>query len=309
MLGEGPDRVSVRRLDSHADAAATVARAAEEGCAFVIGGIGDKEAIVVADAAETAAVPAVVLGQWPDGRKREWVVWARTPRQEAMTAMARHLAAAGLKKAWILGEDTAFGRAAAAGFKAGFTSASGEVTVERFGPPGADAQKTASEFGRQVADARGKCEPVVLFLTGDFLSSRRLVPFLEFYGAVPRSPPNCPGVVIAGTPLFHDPRAVSRSGDSLVGARFSDIRIVRPPEGVDAAGTLDAEVCDAAGLLASVLAAGRVAERPVIRDRMAAAKWSGCTGDLHVEEGRVVGREIGIFTITRGGIEPWTSSD
>ncbi len=310
---EGGDIV-IRPLDSQELGPATqVARARDAGCSLAIGGLGDRESMAMAEAAEAAAMPLLDLGAEPDDRPSRHVIWVRTPRADLVAAIARHaLGDAGRRLGHVLVPDTAFGRRVAAHFRKAFEAGGGRVATERAVPIGEDPARIAALFAAVRSEAlQGRpCEGEVLFLGFGIEWTLRLVPRLEFEG-VParRGEGGCLPLLLVGTSLWNDPLRVSRLGDDLDGARFADVAL---PEGER--DVLDAEVRDAAFLARALMlrqrsvpteggTAGEPTQESLVR-RSEGLAFRGATGDLVVRGGRVIGRVVRVFEVRHGEIRP-----
>lgn len=314
VLGED---VTVRALDSNDPGPATqVAKARDSGCVLAIGGLGDRESLGMSEAAEAEALPLLALGVEPDDRARAHVIAVRTPRAEAVAAIARHAAgASGRVAAHVIVPDTRFGRRVAEEFRAAFEARGGRVLVEHPVPSAEDLAKAAASFAakRKTAVEGRPCEREVLFLGYDLARAMRLVSLLEFEGVpVRRGEGACPPLLVTGTALWNDRARVSRLGDDLGGARFADVAL---PEGER--DVLEAEVRDAAFLARVLLlehkgpgdalgtgtAAGEGPGDPgAVARRAEGLTFHGATGDLEVRGGRVVGRTLRIFEIRQGEV-------
>ena len=224
---EAGETVALRRFDTRGtvlDAVAVTMKAADEHCVLAVGGVGDREALACADAAENAAMALVSLGAAPDGKERAHVTWVREARVKAAVAVAGELAVQGAVAATVLYADNGWGRAMAEAFRAAFESAGGRVVVRR-AVSGPDAAKAAQDVALEVVRARegAVCVREALFLAADLATSRRLLPFLEFAGVTGVRPdPKCPPALVAGTPAWNDAAGVARGGDALNGAVFAD---------------------------------------------------------------------------------------
>jgi len=273
-----------------------VARAVEEGCVGAIGGLGDKEAIALADAAEAASLPLLALGSVLDGRARPHVVFMRTARARLLGALASYLVSNGVSSAVVLHGHDAFGRLAAASFKEAFEADHGRVLAVL---PVPNTAKEQNEVAGRLATELGRgreCTRLAVFLAADIGLSARFVPFLDFHG-VTRGKQDCPAPVLAGTSLWNDPVLVARRGEALEGGIFADVVV---PSGEAA---LLAEAADAAVLLATAVRAGRTSEG-VAQVLSGEVSFRGHTGEVRLSEGAIQGRKVGIFTIRRGEIVP-----
>lgn len=299
----------LRRYDTRgtpADAAAAVAQVAADGCVGLIGGLGDRESVALADAAEAAGVPLLALGSEPDGRPRTRVAWVGTPRREPVAALARRLVADGVPAAVVLHVDSAWGRSVAEAFRAAYETAGGRILAVRVLPRGAGEQNDlASRLAGDLSRLpdRAPCGRESVFVAADLALAARLVPFLDFHGVTGRRPdPACPAPVPAGTPVFNDPARVARGGEALEGAVFADVAV---PDGAPA---VDAEAADAAVLLGvAVRAAGAQGRDGVARALSGEVAFTGRTGEVTLTGGRVTGRRIELFTIRRGAVVPVTA--
>jgi ABC-type branched-subunit amino acid transport system substrate-binding protein len=303
VTGDADARVTLRRVDTRGtvlDAVAAVLKAGEDGCDALVGGMGDREALAVADAAVTAGLPLVALGAAPDGRERDRVAWARTPRNEPIAALARHLAGRGVLAAFGVAPETAFGRRSLAAFQAAFEAAGGRMVATVAAGP--DTAKTAAELAGHVARFREAepCRPETVFLPVSVTAARRLLGFLAFQGVTGARPDSCPAAVVAGTSLWADAAALARSGDTLDGAVFADASDAERP-----AGGLDAEAADAAGLaLAAIRAAGGGGREGVAKALVGELSWSGASGDRSWTGGRIGPRPVTVFEVRRGAVAP-----
>ena len=313
----GAPGVAVARVDTQgtrAGAEAAVARAAEDACTLLLGGLGDREAPALADAAERAGIPAMVLGGEPDERVRNRVVWARAGRAARARLLAGHLADAGVTTAWVLASDTPYGEAEARAFAQAFPGFGGRVEAVLRVPPDAEGPATAAaDLAARVRAARGDgCPAEAFVLVHDVATSRRLLGFLGFEGVVQPVRDRCPAPVVAGTALWLEGPDLSRTR-ALDGALLAAIP-VRGPVG----GLLEAEVLDAAALVAAAAPAATAAPEaawlPALR---ALAPLPGRTGGLRIAGDRVVGKDLQVLVVRRGVPEPaggtteagWTSSD
>lgn len=290
-----------------------VARAMEGPCSLAIGGIGDRESIAVADAAEAGSLPLVTLGLVPDGRNRENVVWARTPRDGPVKALAGHLVAVrGETRASLLYPDSPYGRRVAHAFGAAFQASGGHLRVEHsYGVTDVDLKDVAQRFAT-VWKSSGEgleCEPEVLFVAADLGTARRLVPFLKYEevvgGTQPSETADCPPATVAGTGLWNEPRLLAQGGDELLGAVFADLG--RDDPGAEGAHVrlLEMEASDAARMTLAVLDLARVPGSEGIRETFrAGVSWKGVFGELRLERGRVAGRKIVVYEIDRGTLKP-----
>ncbi len=299
----------VVRIDTHPSVTAVplaMARARESGCAAVLGGIGDREAVAMADAAVAAGIPLLSLGRIPDGHARGGVVWARTSREDIMGALARYLVLEQkVQQATVVYDSSGYGRSTAALFAKTFGEAGGTIVLQQEAGDAAAVAATAKTLAasRKALVNASTCVPEALVLAVEFQAARRLVPFIDFEGML-RSEGRCPGMILAGPSVWNDPLRVARAGDALSGAVFADVIV---PDEMARSSPADMEICDAARL---ALTATGAAALPVPGGAIwEGIHWRGCSGDLAVVGGRVTGRTIGIFRIERGRIEPWTSSN
>jgi hypothetical protein len=313
----GVPGVAVARIDTQgtrAGAEAAVARAAEDACTLLMGGIGDREASALADAAERAGIPAIVLGGEPDERVRHRVIWARAGRAARARLLAGHLADAGVTAAWVLAADTPYGEAEARAFAQAFPGFGGRVEAVLRVPPDAEGPATAAaDLATRVRAARGDgCPAEVFVVIHDVATSRRLLGFLGFEGVLQPVRDRCPAPVVAGTALWLEGPDLARTR-ALDGALLAAIP-VRGPVG----GLLEAEVLDAAALVAAAAPAATSApETSWIPALRALAPLPGRTGALRVAGDRVIGKDVQVLVVRRGLPEPvggsteagWTSSD
>lgn len=303
-LRDAPIELALRRYDTRGtapDAEAAIRKAAEDGCPAVLGGLGDREAEAMADAAEAAGLPLLSLGSAPDGRVRKDGVQVRLSRDERLAVLARALASDGVRDVVAVVPESAYGRRAIAGLRAALGTAKGpRLALVRTYASGDDLGKVAAGVADDLARVpdREACQRDAVFVPADLPTARRLLPFLAFAGvAGPRSDPRCPAPVVAGTELWNDPALLARSGDALDGAVFVDV-----PGGA----SLADDAADGAALLVAALrtaaaGGGREAVARLLRGEVA---FTGRGGDLVLSGGRVTGRVPVLLQVRRGVIEP-----
>ena len=293
--------VAVRRYDTRGtapDAAAAVVRGAEEGCVLVVGGLGDREALAAADAAESSGLPMIALGEEPDGRERARVVWPRVSRADRIRVLARHMATQGVADVVAIFPESPYARRALEDLRPAAEAAGLRVVAVKAYPAGSDLGKVAADL---VADLgrvpdRPACPRDAVFVPADLAAARRLLPFLEFAGiAGKRSDPKCGAAIVAGTELWNDPKTLARTGDSLERAVFADVP----------GASLEAEAEDAGALAGAAVRAaaggGRDAVTRVLRGEVA---WTGRSGDLRLSAGRAAGRDPVVLVVRRGVAVP-----
>lgn len=316
-LAQAP-AVEVVRLDTQGSptgAEAAVTRASTTGCGLLAGGIGDREAVALAEAASRHGIPAVILGGAPDARVRDHVVWARASRATRAQALARHLVDAGTVTAWVLAVDSPYGNAERRAFERAFASVGGQVGAVVRLPTDlselADAAAVAAERIR-AARADAACVAEAFVLVHDVAGARRLLGFLEFHGLLAPQGTRCPAPMVAGSPNWLEGASLGRTR-ALDGAVVAGIRVRGAADDL-----LEAEALDAADLIVAALETGTGPMRTnVIQALRALAPQPARTGTLRIEENRVVGKDIQVFVIRRGAPEPaadpaegaWTSSD
>jgi ABC-type branched-subunit amino acid transport system substrate-binding protein len=317
VLAQAPD-VEVIRLDTQgatSGAEAAVTRAWAAGCGLLTGGIGDREAVALADAAARHGMPAVVLGGAPDARVRDRVVWARASRALRAQALARHLVDTGIVTAWVLAVDSPHGNAERRAFEQAFAAVGGQVGAVVPLPADlselADATAAAAERIR-AARTDGVCVAEAFVLVHDVPGARRLLGFLEFQGLLAPQGPRCPAPTLAGSPNWLEGPALGRTR-SLDGALVAGIRVRGATDDL-----LEAEAMDAADLIVAALKAGSGATRATVLGALRALDPQPArTGTLRIEGDRVVGQDIQVFAVRRGTPEPaveapeaaWTNSD
>ncbi|MBL6975809.1 MAG: penicillin-binding protein activator [Deltaproteobacteria bacterium] len=287
-----------------------VSQATEDPCSLAIGGLGDRESIAVADGAEAGELPLVALGLVPDGRNREHVVWARTPRDLPVKALAGHLVAVrGEARASLLYPDTPYGRRVAHAFGAAFQASGGRLRVEQSYPgAGGDLKAVAQRFAT-VWKSSGEgldCAPEVIFVAADLATARRLVPFLRYEEVLGQTElAHCPPITVAGTGLWNEPILLAQGGDELLGAVFADLgRDESSADGADDR-LLEMESSDAARLVLAALDVRKAPGREGIRDVFrSGVSWKSGSGELRLERGRVAGRKIVVYEIDRGALKP-----
>lgn len=316
-LAEAP-AFEVVRLDTQgtpAGAEAAAARAWTTGCGLLAGGIGDREAVALADATSRHGIPAIILGGSPDARVREGVVWARASRLNRAGALARHLVEAGVVTAWVLAIDSPYGNAERRAFEQAFAAVGGHVgAAVRLPTDPSELADAAAAVAERIRSARpdATCVAEAFVLVHDVAGARRLLGFLEFHGLLAPRGARCPAPLVAGSPNWLEGPALARTR-ALDGAFVAGIRIRGAEDDL-----LEAEARDAADLIVAALKAGdgpiRTNAIPALR---ALAPLPARTGTLRVEGDRVVGQEVQVFVIRRGTPEPtvedpeteWTSSD
>lgn len=311
--GVGAARYDTEGTPQGAEAA--VRRADEDGCTLLVGGIGDREASAVADAAARAGLPAVVLGGEPDERVRRDVIWARAGRSMRAAALARHLAQAGVVTAWVLAQDTPYGIAEARAFERAFATAGGRVGGQEWvTDEGTAPAEAAARLASRVTGARAgaACVGEAFLVIQGVAGARRLLGFLGFEGVLQAAGPRCPVPIVAGSALWLEGPELGRTR-ALDGAFVAAVR-TRGTVG----GLLEAEVLDAADLVAAWLRTHPRGDRGgVVAGLRALPPVPGRTGSLRVVGDRVVGKDVRVVVVRRGVPEPveespeagWTSSD
>jgi len=283
-----------------------VTMAESEGCITAIGGIGDLEAVAVAGAAERAGLPVVVLGLEPDPRTLTHVVWARTPREEPIEALAMHLAAVhGDTRASLLYPNSAYGCKVAQAFSAAFQATGGRLLIDYPYPAWTEEMRGVAEgFASKWKDAASdaQCQQEVLFIAGGLEASRRLVAFLRYEEVLGTGEGRkCMPTTVAGTALWDRPTQLAAFGDGLSGAMFAGVSATHHEGRGDGAILLEAEVADAAGLVAVLMESGAGKGREGVMEALKAGpRWKGTTGELSVRADRVIGRRIVIHEIFLG---------
>ncbi len=316
-LDQGPG-IEVVRLDTQgtrAGAEAAASRADSEGCTLLLGGIGDREAVALADGAVRVGMPAIVLGGAPDTRVRDRVIWARADRLLRARTLARHLADAGIVTVWLLAVDSPYGNAERQAFEQVLPMVGVQIGAA-VGLPTESAELAASAaaVAERVRTARSgnKCTAEAFILIHDVPGARRLLGFLQFEGLLEAPNARCPAPLVAGPALWLEGPALSRTR-ALDGAFVAGVR-VRGAE----SDLLEAEALDATDLVLAALEADpnppRTSVIPVLR---ALPAQPARTGSLQVSGDRVIGKDILVFVIRRGVPEPavdpteaeWTNSD
>lgn len=316
---EGVGAARYDTLGTPQGAEAAVLRADDEGCTLLIGGIGDREASVVADAAARVGMPAIVLGGEPDERVRPDVVWGRAGRSMRAAVLARHLAQAGVVTAWVLAQDTPYGIAEARAFERAFATVGGRVGGQEWvadeGTAPAEAPaEAAARLAAKVTGARADaaCVGEAFLVIDGVAGARRLLGFLGYEGVLQAAGPRCPLPIIAGSALWLEGPELGRTR-ALDGALVAAVR-TRGTVG----GLLEAEVLDATDLVAAWLRTHPQGDRGgVMAGLRALPALPGRTGSLRVVGDRVVGKDVQVVVIRRGVPEPvqaspeagWTSSD
>jgi ABC-type branched-subunit amino acid transport system substrate-binding protein len=302
----GAAGVVVRRYDDRGEPGSVseaVVRAVTDRCVAILGGLGDDEARMVADAAASREIPLLSLGAAQDGRARKGVTWARTRRGDVIATLARRLAGAEkVTTAYILAPSTRFGLAAVDAFKSSFEASGGRIAVVRLlGPDDTQPAAVVKTFAAQVAQVRAAsaCEREVIFLPMDADASRRWMGFMEAEGVIgtPQDP-KCPRTIVAGTAQLSEPSALAINGAALEGIRFADVLLSGAADGVS---VLEAEAADAARLLVGALRSKAQPGREDVRRALdAGVKVNGHTGVLASSRGQLTGRTIVTFTIRAG---------
>lgn len=290
-------------------AAAAVSKAVAAGCILAIGGLGDREAIAVAEAAESEGLPTINLGLVPDSLTRRHVIWSRTPRDVPIKALVGHLIAVrGEARASLLFPETAYGRKVANAFSAAFQALGGRLRVERSFNRTDELKTVAEGFAGdwKKGDEEADCVAEVVFVGADLGTARRLVPFLRYQEAFDRSDDrDCPPVTVAGTALWNEPALIAQGGDELQGGLFADLTGDGEPEGRSNSEALEEETREAAGLVLTVLGSARAPGTEGVVDLFQSGlTWKGAAGELRLERGRVAGRKVVVFTIDRGVLKP-----
>ncbi len=305
----GAASVPVLRLDDRGDpagVAAALARADEDRCVVLAGGLGDLESQVLEHGASSMGLPLVslaVAGASPAPN----VVRVRTPRGGPIARLAGRLAGMdGVRRAHAVLPADRFGSAAWAAFREAFEASGGRPgAVLPLPAGGGDPKDLSKGFAQQVRAARGEegCVPEVVFLPMSADAARRWLGFLEAEGVTGRGKDGkCPPPVVAGTSLWADAAGLARDGAALEGARFADVRL----EAEEAAGSvLEAEAADGARLLAAAWLKAPERDRFVLAGVLRnAVVEGGPGGSRKVEDGRLAGREVATFTIRAGRAVP-----
>jgi hypothetical protein len=303
-LSRIPD-AEIRRFDTRgmvADAREAVRQADEAGCRLLMGGVGDREAIAVADEAEKAGIPTLLLGQARDDRHRSNVIWALTTRGDRMDLLAGHILESNLTMAFVIASSGQFGTAETRAFRKSFERVGGRVTVL----PEIDEAETSwkAAAARLAAERRGRggsgCEPAAVLVIADLSWSRGIFGYLASEGLMSAGG-DCPALVPLGTSAWHDPAALARSGAALNGSVFVDLDHRGNAMGAE---VFDLETEDAAVLAAAAIATVAGWDRKGVLDALkGAGPIHGRTGDLRIEADRIEGRRLVLWKVDAGGLD------
>lgn len=294
MLSE--EGVGYVALDTAAEGAnALLEHCRQAGGAVGVGGIGDKEAIGLAEAAEAQGFSMLTLGRVIPDRNFRHVIWVATPRADLMERLAAYAVEQGKKYAYVVAGESKFSKEVSRLFGSAFTQRGGEIRLTA-----ALGKDDFAKVANLLAQARGEgmAGQDVLFLGVDLQTSRRLLGFLEFEGIKTRGEGS---VLLLGTSLWGGHEMLSRMGNALDGAVFADLE---RPAGLD---PLESDARAAAKMAVAFLKsettpdAGDKAEgRKALAETLEGMKFAADAGDLQVKGGRVTGRKIVLYEIRSG---------
>ncbi len=256
-------RVLVRDTAGDADQAAAAATdlILREHVAVLLGPIGRKESAATAKIARLYEVPLVPLtselapltspidpGLPPEVAAPpillpDAVVRVRTSPSELVTAVARHARLElGVQRAAMLVPDTELGREAALAFRTELERLGATVVREVVFDPNAkdlsDTMKTLVAFDslppKKRKQSKVKPDFDALFVPGDAMLIRKLLPSLTSWGIKPRKVPGDKSrVQLIGTSGWNQPTLIDKGGYLTDNAVFADVFAPDDPDAQD----------------------------------------------------------------------------
>ncbi|MGI6681852.1 MAG: penicillin-binding protein activator [Myxococcota bacterium] len=291
-----------------------VQSASRAGCAFLVGGLGDKEALAVANAADQARIPALILSGESDGRVRGAVIWGRASRYDKALVLARYLLEKGVTNAWTVSAcSTNLCMAEAKAFTNAFLKLGGQPKMVDIDED-SEMQNEVSQFAKSVIGPTPEkaCSSRAFVILGSIQNARRVLGFMEFGGLFALPKPSCkPPIVVAQASWAGQPELGRTT--ALDGAVYSAIKF----QGVHQS-SLQAELADLADLLVAAIQKDNLRDenmRYLIQTLRGMEPVPGRSGMLRIEGDKVTGQNLEIFEIQRGVGRPisaeaeWTNSD
>lgn len=286
--------VTLRRVDTGGgvlEAISAVLKAGEGDCLIAVGGIGDREALAVADAAVEAQLPLVALGAAPDKKERIGVAWVRVSRRETLEAMAEYLISKNVFVVHVFAIDSAYAKKNVVEFSEAFDALGGKVAVTAFATKD-DLQKAIEGFAARVNEVRvnASCMSEAIFIPVSVQDAKRILGFFEYYGIL--NTEKCPHPILVGPSSWGDTKV--SFGDILEGAIFPSVNGNNRP-------TFDSDVLDGAGLaLAAIRASNGGGRERIVESLSTELSWAGPLGDRTWSRGRILQKGAAIFLIRKG---------
>ncbi len=349
-------RVVIRDTAGDADKAAAAATdlILREHVAVLLGPIGRKESAAAATIARFYEVPLVPLTSElaplttpvdpalppdvaaPPVLVPDAVVRVRTSPTELVTATARHARLElGVQRVALLVPDTELGREAALAFRAELERLGGTLVREVLFDPNAkdltDTLKTLVAFDslppKKRKQSKVKPDFDALFVPGDAMLIRKLLPSLTSWGIKPRKVPgDTSRVQLIGTSGWNQPTVIDKGGYLTDNAVFADVFAPDDPDAQDFGRrfflhlqrrptTFHAETWDATRLTLDALAATpRDPATPATRATILATfrgprMLVGATGTVEVLPGGRVQPRAHVMTVDGDAIRRRLSED
>ena len=323
-------RLVVRDSQGLADEAARQTRALilEEHVVAGLGPIGKLESEAAAEVSRRYRVPQMVLASADEIGGADGILRFRLSRREQAIALAAYaVKELKLTRAGILFPDHDSGRRSMTAFWREFERLGGEVrAVESYPPDGRDFDAVIGRLVGTKRRGKGAYEFDLLFLPGDALTIRRLVPFLHSWSIRLRVSPSLsprgdrPAVQLLGTAGWNNHAVIDRgeylTNNAVFVAPWFHETAQAPNDDFaqsfkgryrHRAHAFHAEVHDAAAWLFGAVSEAGVGDhksRKALWQRIQESKrFEGATGRAEIDEQRVL-RQPWILTIDREQIRP-----